>query len=342
MAKEYAYYIEGNKVAIVERDTAFDNNVNSKEYGPGVSRTMWKSPKTSVTDGLEIKYAYSPTYRVSKAKNQMDTMYYTQGWTVIDGYLTFVRGTPAAAQNWNVATSGSEGDTGGQSLDYILVSQSSRWNGVHQVQDVSVNGLLKTYTKVNNIFPYVQNVDLDANTQSIFDGGGSDDILIADLGFAVGDYVFLAGFTTSGANAGVYLINSLTLSTTDTDSKLNFSKRYSLPNNNTLTPNVEIETTAAFVTHSGTTNNTVAKIEHEISLVTTNINVLNDEADTIDIPSYLSKALVYYVKARLAEDSGQIELKEYNMREYKKHIEQYESSLMKGPRIMSSGPYAIR
>ena len=30
-AKEYAYYIEGNKIAIVERDTAFDNNVDSKE-----------------------------------------------------------------------------------------------------------------------------------------------------------------------------------------------------------------------------------------------------------------------------------------------------------------------
>ena len=63
--KEYAYYIEGNKVAIVERDTAFDNNVDSKEYGPGVSRAMWKSPQSSVTDGLEIKYAHSPEYHIN-------------------------------------------------------------------------------------------------------------------------------------------------------------------------------------------------------------------------------------------------------------------------------------
>ena len=72
------------------------------------------------------------------------------------------------------------------------------------------------------------------------------------------------------------------------------------------------------------------------------VDVLNDEDDDIDIPSYLQKALVYYLKARAAEDMGNMEIKEYMMREYKKHIEQYESSLMKGPRIISSGFHAIR
>ena len=71
-------------------------------------------------------------------------------------------------------------------------------------------------------------------------------------------------------------------------------------------------------------------------------NVLDDENDDIDLPSYLQKALVYYLKARNAEDVGNMELKEYMMREYKKHIEQYESTLMKGPRIISSGFHAIR
>ena len=60
------------------------------------------------------------------------------------------------------------------------------------------------------------------------------------------------------------------------------------------------------------------------------------------LPSYLTKALVYYIKGRLAEDAGEVDLKEYMMREYKKHIETYESSLMKGPRIISSGFHAIR
>ena len=72
------------------------------------------------------------------------------------------------------------------------------------------------------------------------------------------------------------------------------------------------------------------------------VDVLNDEADELNIPSYLEKALVYYVKGRLAEDAGNIEVKEYMMREYKKHIEEYETSLVRGPRIISSGYHAIR
>ena len=58
--KEYAYYWEGNKIAIVERDTAFDNDVNSKDYGPGSDRSQWKSPKTSVTSGIEVQFTYNP------------------------------------------------------------------------------------------------------------------------------------------------------------------------------------------------------------------------------------------------------------------------------------------
>ena len=58
-SKQYAYYLEGNKLAIVEKDVSFDNDVDSKDYGPGASKQRWESPQSSVTDGLEIKYVYS-------------------------------------------------------------------------------------------------------------------------------------------------------------------------------------------------------------------------------------------------------------------------------------------
>ena len=74
-----------------------------------------------------------------------------------------------------------------------------------------------------------------------------------------------------------------------------------------------------------------------------NVDVLNDEADEIPLPSYLEKALVYYVKAKMAEDIGEFDKKEYFMREYKKITEKYESSLKAGARMMATpGPYAIR
>ena len=61
-SKQYAYYLEGNRVAIVEKDVSFDNNTTSKDYGPGASKQRWESPQSDVTDGLEIKYTHVPLY----------------------------------------------------------------------------------------------------------------------------------------------------------------------------------------------------------------------------------------------------------------------------------------
>ena len=58
--KQYAYYIEGNRLAIVEKDTSFTDNVDNKEFGPGVARQEWKSPQSNVTDGIELKYTNTP------------------------------------------------------------------------------------------------------------------------------------------------------------------------------------------------------------------------------------------------------------------------------------------
>ena len=73
-----------------------------------------------------------------------------------------------------------------------------------------------------------------------------------------------------------------------------------------------------------------------------NVDVLNDENDTIDLPEYLSKALVYYVKAKLAEDRMEIEAKEYFMKEFRAILEKHNSSKVWGARVVGSGPTAIK
>ena len=56
--KEYGYYIKGNELALVERDTSFDNDVNSKDYGPGSDRAQWKSHLATIEKGLELQYTF--------------------------------------------------------------------------------------------------------------------------------------------------------------------------------------------------------------------------------------------------------------------------------------------
>lgn len=72
------------------------------------------------------------------------------------------------------------------------------------------------------------------------------------------------------------------------------------------------------------------------------VDTLNDENDEIDLPEYLAKALVYYVKAKVAEDRMDIEAKEYFMAEFRKMVEKQESSKVWGLRKMSSAPSAIK
>ena len=64
-SKEYAYYIKGNKIAIVQKDYTSSGGQTLSQPGlndlGGVGALFWKSPKESITDGLELQYVYSPT-----------------------------------------------------------------------------------------------------------------------------------------------------------------------------------------------------------------------------------------------------------------------------------------
>tara|TARA_Y100001938_G_scaffold149814_2_gene238079 strand:+ start:974 stop:1705 length:732 start_codon:yes stop_codon:yes gene_type:complete len=72
------------------------------------------------------------------------------------------------------------------------------------------------------------------------------------------------------------------------------------------------------------------------------VNVLNDESDEIDLPLYLIKALVLYVKGKIAEDALQIESKEYLMKEFRKMIEKHETGKIWSARQIRSSATAIR
>ena len=64
------------------------------------------------------------------------------------------------------------------------------------------------------------------------------------------------------------------------------------------------------------------------------VDALVDESSTLDISRYQANALVYYLKAKLAEDMGDMELREYFLREFKKQLEKGVSSLKRGPYIV--------
>jgi len=214
----YAYYIRGSQLALVEHDSVSGagqtlGQPSLDDIGPS-GGLQWKSPVASITDGLEIEYAYSPRYRINDIEDKSTAI---TGYDESSGLLKFTG-------------SGLSTDA---AIKHIVISGSEKWNGLHKINTLNGN----------------------------------------------------------------YWI-------------------------------VETKYNGAAVTESVTAY--------------TDINPLEDETDTIDLPEYLAKGLVYYVKAKVAEDQGDIEQKEYNMREFRRILEKHESSKIWGARQLGVGPHAIR
>ena len=231
-SKQYAYYLEGNQLAIVEKDVSFDNDVDSKDYGPGASKQRWESPQSTVADGLEIKYTYAPTYRI-QTTNDVDTNI-TQ-YMSTDGKLTIADNTSAYI---NYATAYALAAD-----KYIVLENAGRFNGLHKIESIGNN---------------------------------------------------------TGTN------NKIVLTTKYTGSE------------------------SAWTDFEETPNLYYA------------LDVMEDETFELDLPNYLQQALIYYIKAKLAEDGGDLKLREYAMREFKKMLEKHENSRISGLRITSPGSHAIR
>ena len=89
-------------------------------------------------------------------------------------------------------------------------------------------------------------------------------------------------------------------------------------------------TTAAIAAQTGDEISIYNAFYEQIS-VYEGVEVLQDETFELDISRYQANALVYYLKAKLAEDGGDIEMREFFMREFKRQLEKGISALKRGP-----------
>jgi len=346
----YAYYVRGSQLAIVEYDNVSGSGQtlgqpSLDDIGPS-GALSWKSPVAAVTDGLEIEYAYSPRYSVAGRAVTDLTKFYINGWTVRknnnNNYLVFLK----AHDNDIVAWDAGAYNFTSAGTDYIVVRGSSRWNGLHKVNLATAIGELWTTTIVPEGVPYWaanQQVDF-ATDETIFDGGAGT-LYLADH-FSAGDYIWISG-SNEGKNNGLFSVSSATKSSTAASSKLTLGTRYSTVNSSDADSSstgldTEYSEAAALTGDTDEADITIYKAYRDFSYILTDVDALNDEFDTIDLPEYLAKALVYYVKSKLSEDRGEIEQKAYFMREFQRILEKHESSKMWGPRMMIPGSHGIR
>ena len=224
-AKEYGYFIKGSKLALIEKDTALDNDVNSRDYGPDVTNVRFTSPQSTVADGIELEYIYSPKYLIESTDVSTTTV---SGWDQ-DNDGNFRR-RAAGGTDWTSSPNLS-------SVEWIVLRNAGRWNGLHKVSLVQSTRIVTT-TKVS-------------------------------------------------------------ASTSNTDFEQTVTLYY-------------------------------------------DVNPLNDESDTLPISEYLSKAVVYYLKAKTAEDQGNFQLRDVMFKEFYRIVEKSDNAKIHTIRRVAPHSAAIR
>ena len=365
--KKYAYYNKANQIAIIEQSAlsgtgrlavahctigGYDTKDTCEAAGgqwipsSGGFRSniyeKYSSPSASVANGLEIEYTYSPFYRAYANAAVDVNKFYVNGWTVIGGYLTFLRARLSTITNWtsspeSAVTSGSSGDTGGQSVDYIVVGGSSRWNGLHKVQTAGTEGQLVTYTKVSQTLPYWEDQNVDFNTSEEIFGRSGGSLYLADY-FSSGDHVFISG-SNDESNNGLFSVSSVTQSATVNSSKLTLGTKYNVVNSADSTTystglDNEYSADAALGAEVNQTDINIYKAHRDFSYVLTDVDVLDDESFELDVTRAQGNAIVYYIKAKMAEDIMDIEKRQYFMRLFKKQLEESLSSRKYGAQMI--------
>ena len=118
-AKKYAYYIKGNKVAIIQKNVT---DASVEDYG------SYKSPTEAVTDGIELEYTYAPWYRINDESVYIPCESYDED----DTGLLKINDAQSA-----LPTSGT----------HVVIKGSERFNGLHEISSFGSGAYLILKTK---------------------------------------------------------------------------------------------------------------------------------------------------------------------------------------------------
>jgi len=306
-AKEYGYFIKGQKLALIEKDTALDNDVNSRDYGPDVTNVRFKSPQSSVTNGIELEYIYSPKYRINETNDVSTSIgnYMSDSGNLVITSRTatlsaFANGTDGDNSDVTVTSVGHGFSNG----DSVIITGTSNYNGTYTIDQVTADtfDIEDTFVSDETTGSSTTLATLNVNYSNL---GGYN---ISD-----GSYIVLRGADQFN---GLHKTITKDAHNTGTNNKIKLETKYS--------------------------GSTVLSSLSNVASLYYNIDTLNDESDELPLSEYLSKAVVYYLKAKMAEDIGQFDLKNAMMREFYRIVEKNDNAKIHTIRRVAPHSAAIR
>ena len=346
--KSYSYYLRGNQIALIEEDTGlgsgtcslsdYKNKAACENAGgtwtaastSGADMGQYKSPQESISSGLEIEYAYSPRYTLEATGTEGTDFHKFIGWgSNGTELLLFTYGAAAVADLSSLFT------TSSTTNDYIVISGSSRWNGLHEIKSTGgTTGILTLKTKCNLKPSTISITGSFANIGGTFNGDGTAadlDIeafkdLISTYDGRETPYIFVDG-AADVENNGIFSVTY-----DSTSGQITFGNKITIDADGDYT-----STTEDIQDEDGDTGVIIYNMFYEQLSVYEGVEVLSGEsAETfeLDISRYQANAVVYYLKAKMAEDMGDMDQREFFLREFKRQLEKGVSALKRGPYII--------
>ena len=112
------------------------------------------------------------------------------------------------------------------------------------------------------------------------------------------------------------------------------SGKITLNNKISIDTDGDYTSTAASAVDGGSDEVTIYNAFYEQISVYEGVEVLQDETFELDISRYQANAVVYYLKAKMAEDMKDMEAREFFLREFKRQLEKGNSAFKRGPYIV--------
>jgi hypothetical protein len=211
-SKFYGYYLKGNKVAIIQKDTT---DTSTNDYG------RYKSPNETVSNGLEVEYTYAPTYNLQSTGTEGSDFHRFLGWGS--------DGTNLLLFTFSGASSIVDLSSLFAADDWIYIEGSGRWSGLHQVKSTgSASGVLTLKTKCNlkpshisvvGTFEEDDETFIGDNAAAIVDIETFKDVINANR---PSPHIFI-DLAAHGSNHGLF-----SLTTNETSGKITLNKKFSI------------------------------------------------------------------------------------------------------------------
>tara|TARA_R100001594_G_scaffold150627_1_gene212883 strand:+ start:2410 stop:3516 length:1107 start_codon:yes stop_codon:yes gene_type:complete len=357
--KKYAYYIKGNKLALIEQGDSTSSGTLAVAHCTVGSHTTkdaceaaggqwipsssgsvdtvgeYRSPTSSVTQGLQIEYTYVPEYWMSSNRHigwllttnedERNTSIYAPAYGEIGGYLTFF--FPGISANSGVLDMSALNTTD----RWMVVHNNPQWNGLHKVKTASAQGYIQTHTKWNSGLNKFEEDD-NADTPTVSTDGYFSNTTAGSWaeGWSVGDYFFNTTDMTNADNEGLFSISAINAAkTVITVDKHYHSDKTTSGELASATQSCSTETFS-----SGDLFMAQALLSEGCYIDVVSVNVIEDETFELDLTRYQSLAISYYLQAKKFEDIGEIERYEYYMRQFRKQVEKASNTRQYGPHVV--------